>query len=72
MLAFVSCHLQYISGFGNECASEDPRCPGALPEGQVWLNKILIRVCDQPTGQVPLPTMAIVLACELSKSFTDC
>nr|KAF6378313.1 homogentisate 1,2-dioxygenase [Myotis myotis] len=26
--------LQYISGFGNECASEDPRCPGALPEGQ--------------------------------------
>ena len=27
---------------------------------------------DQPTGQVPLPTMAIVLACELSKSFTDC
>ncbi|XP_063081113.1 homogentisate 1,2-dioxygenase isoform X4 [Cavia porcellus] len=24
----------YISGFGNECASEDPRCPGALPEGQ--------------------------------------
>ncbi|KAK2508542.1 hypothetical protein MC885_000198, partial [Smutsia gigantea] len=25
---------QYISGFGNECASEDPRCPGALPEGQ--------------------------------------
>ena len=27
---------------------------------------------DQPTGQVPLPTIAIVLACELSKSFTDC
>uniref|UniRef100_A0A8C3X2U3 Homogentisate 1,2-dioxygenase n=1 Tax=Catagonus wagneri TaxID=51154 RepID=A0A8C3X2U3_9CETA len=26
--------LKYISGFGNECASEDPRCPGALPEGQ--------------------------------------
>ncbi|ELK18074.1 Homogentisate 1,2-dioxygenase [Pteropus alecto] len=26
--------MQYISGFGNECASEDPRCPSALPEGQ--------------------------------------
>lgn len=26
--------LQYMSGFGNEFASEDPRCPGALPEGQ--------------------------------------
>ncbi|XP_072254558.1 homogentisate 1,2-dioxygenase [Pyxicephalus adspersus] len=25
---------QYMSGFGNEFASEDPRCPGALPEGQ--------------------------------------
>ncbi|XP_014744373.1 PREDICTED: homogentisate 1,2-dioxygenase isoform X1 [Sturnus vulgaris] len=26
--------LQYMSGFGNEHISEDPRCPGALPEGQ--------------------------------------
>ena len=26
--------FQYQSGFGNEFASEDPRCPGALPEGQ--------------------------------------
>ncbi|NWQ77410.1 HGD dioxygenase, partial [Columbina picui] len=26
--------LQYMSGFGNEHVSEDPRCPGALPEGQ--------------------------------------
>uniref|UniRef100_F7DAA9 Homogentisate 1,2-dioxygenase n=1 Tax=Callithrix jacchus TaxID=9483 RepID=F7DAA9_CALJA len=26
--------LKYLSGFGNECASEDPRCPGSLPEGQ--------------------------------------
>ncbi|XP_069886233.1 homogentisate 1,2-dioxygenase isoform X2 [Dipodomys merriami] len=26
--------LKYISGFGNECTSEDPRCPGSLPEGQ--------------------------------------
>ncbi|XP_012319339.2 homogentisate 1,2-dioxygenase isoform X4 [Aotus nancymaae] len=26
--------LMYLSGFGNECASEDPRCPGSLPEGQ--------------------------------------
>ena len=23
-----------MSGFGNEFASEDPRCPGALPEKQ--------------------------------------
>jgi hypothetical protein len=23
-----------MSGFGNEFASEDPRCPGALPEGR--------------------------------------
>uniref|UniRef100_A0A3B5KHN3 Homogentisate 1,2-dioxygenase n=1 Tax=Takifugu rubripes TaxID=31033 RepID=A0A3B5KHN3_TAKRU len=27
--------LKYMSGFGNEFSSEDPRCPGALPEGQV-------------------------------------
>lgn len=27
--------LQYMSGFGNEFSSEDPRCPGSLPEGQV-------------------------------------
>ncbi|XP_026569154.1 homogentisate 1,2-dioxygenase [Pseudonaja textilis] len=26
--------LKYMSGFGNEFSSEDPRCPGALPEGQ--------------------------------------
>uniref|UniRef100_A0AAQ5X842 Homogentisate 1,2-dioxygenase n=1 Tax=Amphiprion ocellaris TaxID=80972 RepID=A0AAQ5X842_AMPOC len=26
--------LKYLSGFGNELASEDPRCPGSLPEGQ--------------------------------------
>ncbi|TRY76764.1 hypothetical protein TCAL_07608 [Tigriopus californicus] len=26
--------LKYQSGFGNEFASEDPRCPDALPEGQ--------------------------------------
>ena len=26
---------QYLSGFGNEFSSEDPRCPGALPELQV-------------------------------------
>merc|ERR1712212_243380 len=25
---------KYLSGFGNEFASEDPRCPGSLPEGQ--------------------------------------
>lgn len=24
-----------MSGFGNEFSSEDPRCPGSLPEGQV-------------------------------------
>ncbi|KAI0216090.1 Homogentisate 1,2-dioxygenase [Lamellibrachia satsuma] len=26
--------LEYLSGFGGECSSEDPRCPGALPVGQ--------------------------------------
>jgi len=26
--------LKYLTGFGNEFASEDPRCPGALPKGQ--------------------------------------
>jgi len=26
--------LSYLSGFGNEFATEDPRCPGSLPEGQ--------------------------------------
>jgi len=26
--------LLYLSGFGNEFNSEDPRCPGSLPEGQ--------------------------------------
>lgn len=25
---------KYMSGFGNDFASEDPRCPGALPAGQ--------------------------------------
>ncbi|XP_063954651.1 homogentisate 1,2-dioxygenase-like isoform X1 [Lytechinus pictus] len=29
-----TCIIQYMSGFGNEFATEDPRCPGALPEGQ--------------------------------------
>lgn len=29
------CVFQYLSGFGNEFSSEDPRCPGSLPEGQV-------------------------------------
>lgn len=24
-----------MSGFGNEFTTEDPRCPGALPESQV-------------------------------------
>lgn len=27
--------LQYMSGFGNEFSSEDPRCPDSLPKGQV-------------------------------------
>ncbi|XP_078001453.1 homogentisate 1,2-dioxygenase-like isoform X2 [Glandiceps talaboti] len=26
--------LKYLSGFGNEFQSEDPRCPGSLPKGQ--------------------------------------
>jgi len=28
--------VQYLNGFGNEFSSEDPRCPGALPKGQVY------------------------------------
>uniref|UniRef100_A0A0K0EZD4 Homogentisate 1,2-dioxygenase n=1 Tax=Strongyloides venezuelensis TaxID=75913 RepID=A0A0K0EZD4_STRVS len=27
-------NLKYQTGFGNEFATEDPRCPGVLPEGQ--------------------------------------
>ncbi|XP_065167949.1 homogentisate 1,2-dioxygenase [Atheta coriaria] len=27
-------NYKYLSGFGSEFVSEDPRCPGALPEGQ--------------------------------------
>lgn len=27
-------NLKYQNGFGNEFATEDPRCPGALPKGQ--------------------------------------
>lgn len=27
-------NLKYQTGFGNEFATEDPRCPGALPKGQ--------------------------------------
>ncbi|KAK3773334.1 hypothetical protein RRG08_023218 [Elysia crispata] len=30
----MSSKLEYLSGFNNEFATEDPRCPGALPEGQ--------------------------------------
>ncbi|XP_013078616.2 homogentisate 1,2-dioxygenase-like isoform X1 [Biomphalaria glabrata] len=30
----MASELQYMSGFGNEFASEDSRCPGALPVGQ--------------------------------------
>ncbi|XP_014241481.1 homogentisate 1,2-dioxygenase [Cimex lectularius] len=30
----MSNELKYMSGFGNEFSSEDPRCPGALPQGQ--------------------------------------
>ncbi|XP_075234479.1 homogentisate 1,2-dioxygenase [Lycorma delicatula] len=30
----MSSKLKYLSGFGNEFSSEDPRCPGALPQGQ--------------------------------------
>jgi homogentisate 1,2-dioxygenase len=25
---------QYLTGFGNEFATEDPRCPASLPAGQ--------------------------------------
>ncbi|BFZ09238.1 hypothetical protein BsWGS_12277 [Bradybaena similaris] len=30
----MAAELKYLSGFDNEFATEDPRCPGALPEGQ--------------------------------------
>ena len=30
----MSGDYQYQSGFGNEFASEDARCPGSLPQGQ--------------------------------------
>ncbi|XP_052808795.1 homogentisate 1,2-dioxygenase-like isoform X2 [Mya arenaria] len=30
----MSKDLKYLSGFGNEFATEDARCPGALPDGQ--------------------------------------
>ncbi|XP_067002980.1 homogentisate 1,2-dioxygenase [Anabrus simplex] len=30
----MASELKYLSGFGNEFQSEDPRCPGALPQGQ--------------------------------------
>uniref|UniRef100_A0AAX7W8A2 Homogentisate 1,2-dioxygenase n=1 Tax=Astatotilapia calliptera TaxID=8154 RepID=A0AAX7W8A2_ASTCA len=36
-LAHDHAHMEticYMSGFGNEFSSEDPRCPGSLPEGQ--------------------------------------
>lgn len=38
LLSFVVT-FQYLSGFGSEFATADPRCPEALPEGQVNLNK---------------------------------
>ena len=30
----ISTFVQYMNGFGNEFQSEDPRCPGALPDGR--------------------------------------
>jgi len=30
----MASQLKYLSGFGSEFASEDPRCPGSLPVGQ--------------------------------------
>lgn len=30
----IETHFQYQVGFDNSFSSEDPRCPGALPEGQ--------------------------------------
>ncbi|KAL5010292.1 hypothetical protein ScPMuIL_012597 [Solemya velum] len=30
----MASELKYLSGFGNEFATEDARCPGALPKGQ--------------------------------------
>ena len=31
-----------MSGFGNEFQSEDARCPGALPVGQVMIKLSLL------------------------------
>ena len=31
---FKKTNFQYQVGFDNSFSSEDPRCPGALPEGQ--------------------------------------
>lgn len=33
-------NLQYLSGFGNEFATEDSRNPNALPVGQVISHKL--------------------------------
>lgn len=38
------CLFQYMCGFGNEFSSEDPRCPGALPEGQVTRILLLLHI----------------------------
>lgn len=43
-IVYSSFYFQYMSGFDNEFATEDPRCPGALPEGQVSLRKYI--ECD--------------------------
>ena len=40
-LVFLVVAFQYMSGFGSEFATEDPRCPDALPEGQVTWNRFL-------------------------------
>ncbi|XP_074640350.1 homogentisate 1,2-dioxygenase-like [Tubulanus polymorphus] len=43
--------LKYMSGFGNEFASEDPRCPGALPKGQNNPQKCPYGLyCEQLSG----------------------
>ena len=35
MHVLITSIFQYLSGFGGEYSSEDPRCPGSLPVGQV-------------------------------------
>lgn len=49
-----------MSGFGNEFATEDRRCPGALPEGQVDIIGMFLYLRDTFTVQC-CGTVAVVI-----------